>query len=236
MIFKPPLERATLIKRYKRFLADVVTQDGETTTIHCPNTGAMTGCDIPGSTVWMQRSANPKRKYPYSWELVEVTDGTLVGINTGRSNALVGEAIAGGAVSGWDPDWPRRAEVSFGEERSRVDWLLEPPNDKPWYVEVKNVTAAVDGGIAAFPDAVTTRGTRHLRELTRLVCSGGANAALVFCVQRSDVVKVRPAHEIDPDYAAALRVAYEAGVRVLALRARISQEQSFLDTAIDVLV
>ena len=236
MIFKPPLERATLIKRYKRFLADVVTQDGKTTTIHCPNTGAMTGCDIPGSTVWMQRSANPKRKYPYSWELVEVTDGTLVGINTGRSNALVGEAIAGGAVSGWDPDWPRRAEVSFGEERSRVDWLLEPPNDKPWYVEVKNVTAAVDGGIAAFPDAVTTRGTRHLRELTRLVSSGVANAALVFCVQRSDVVKVRPAHEIDPDYAAALRVADEAGVRVLALRARISQEQSFLDTAIDVLV
>ena len=127
-------------------------------------------------------------------------------------------------------------EVSFGEERSRVDWLLEPPNDKPWYVEVKNVTAAVDGGIAAFPDAVTTRGTRHLRELTRLVSSGVANAALVFCVQRSDVVKVRPAHEIDPDYAAALKVADEAGVRVLALRARISQEQSFLDTAIDVLV
>ncbi len=236
MIFHPPLERATLVKRYKRFLADVITQEGETTTIHCPNTGAMTGCNVPGSTVWMQRSANPKRKYPYSWELVEVAGGTLVGINTGRSNALVGEAIANGLVSLWDPNWPRRAEVRFGEERSRVDWRLDPPDDKPWYIEVKNVTAAVDGGVAAFPDAVTTRGTRHLRELTRLTLSGAANAALVFCVQRPDVMKVRAAQEIDPEYATALKTAYKAGVRVLALRASISHEQSLLDTAIEVLV
>ena len=134
-----------------------------------------------------------------------------MGINTGRSNALVGEAIAGGAVSGWIPIELRRAEVSFGEERSRVDWLPEPPNDKPWYVEVKNVTAAVDGGIAAFPDAVTTRGTRHLRELTRLVSSVGRERGTGFLRSAAGRVKVRPAHEIDPDYAAALKVAERRG-------------------------
>ena len=185
MIFNPPLERATLVKRYKRFLADVTTQEGETTTIHCPNTGAMTGCNVPGSTVWMQRSANPKRKYPYSWELVEVAGGTLVGINTGRSNALVGEAIANGLVSLWDPNWPRRAEVRFGEERSRVDWRLDPPDDKPWYIEVKNVTAA---------NALATHGADLFEKEDGKRAQGKDKISdKIFEIERRLLVKRRPA-------------------------------------------
>jgi sugar fermentation stimulation protein A len=164
--FSEPLIAGTLVRRYKRFLADVVLEDGTALTAHCPNTGSMLGCQTPGSRVWLSLSDNPKRKYAHTWELVELDGGALVGINTGRSNALVREAIESGLMGelgGYDEIRP---EVRYGDENSRVDFLLTGTNGA-CYVEVKNVTAAVREGIALFPDAVSTRAARHLRELLR---------------------------------------------------------------------
>ena len=218
MRFSEPLVAATLVRRYKRFLVDVVLDDGTALTAHCPNTGSLLGCQAPGSRVWLSRSDNPKRKYAHTWELVEVDDGVLVGVNTGRSNALVREAIESGVIeelAGYDD---LRAEVRYGEEGSRADFLLTR-SDESCYLEVKNVTAAVDDGIALFPDAVSVRGTRHLRELMGTLRCDGRRAVLCFCVQRADVGEVRPADAIDPDYGSTLRQALDAGVEVIAYRA-----------------
>ncbi len=221
--FPVPLLGARLVKRYKRFLADVTLDDGTALTAHCPNTGSMLGCHTPGSRVWLSRSDNPKRKYAHTWELVELDGGALVGINTGRSNALVREAIESGVIgelAGYDEIRP---EVRYGNENSRVDFLLTG-DQVPCYLEVKNVTAAVDEGIALFPDAVSVRGTRHLRELIATLGDGGQRAVLCFCVQRPDVGEVRPADDIDPDYGRTLREALGAGVEVIAYRAKLSPE------------
>lgn len=218
MRFSEALVAATLVRRYKRFLVDVVLDDGTALTAHCPNTGSLLGCQTPGSRVWLSRSDNPKRKYAHTWELVEVDGGVLVGVNTGRSNALVREAIESGVIeelAGYDDV---RAEVRYGEEGSRADFLLTR-SDESCYLEVKNVTAAVDDGIALFPDAVSVRGTRHLRELIGTLRRDGLRAVLCFCVQRADVGEVRPADAIDPDYGSTLREALEAGVEVIAYRA-----------------
>ena len=221
--FPVPLLGARLVKRYKRFLADVTLDDGTALTAHCPNTGSMLGCHTPGSRVWLSRSDNPKRKYAHTWELVELDGGALVGINTGRSNALVREAIESGVIgelAGYDEIRP---EVRYGNENSRVDFLLTGDHGA-CYLEVKNVTAAVDEGIALFPDAVSVRGTRHLRELIATLGDGGQRAVLCFCVQRPDVREVRPADDIDPDYGRTLREALGAGVEVIAYRAKLSPE------------
>jgi sugar fermentation stimulation protein A len=224
--FPVPLVGARLIKRYKRFLADVTLDDGTALTAHCPNTGSLLGCHTPGSRVWLSRSDNPKRKYAYTWELVDLGDGALVGVNTGRSNALVREAIESGIIvelAGYDEIRP---EVCYGDENSRVDFLLTG-GDGACYLEVKNVTAAVDEGIALFPDAVSTRGTRHLRELIRTLGDGShadQRAVLCYCVQRCDVREVRPADDIDPDYGRTLREALDAGVEVIAYRAEVNPE------------
>ncbi|TFH48490.1 MAG: DNA/RNA nuclease SfsA [Lysobacterales bacterium] len=223
MRFAAPLISARLIRRYKRFLADVTLDDGTALTAHCPNTGSMLGCQTPGSKVWLSRSDNPKRKYAHTWELVELAGGALVGVNTGRSNALVGEAIESGLIgelAGYDGIRP---EVRYGIENSRADFLLTRSTGI-CYVEVKNVTAAVDEGIALFPDAVSTRGTRHLRELMGVVREAGHRAVLCYCVQRSDVREVRPADDIDPDYGRTLREALSAGVEVIAYRAKLNPE------------
>lgn len=219
MKYPSPLFPATLLRRYKRFLADVAFPDGSQTTVHCPNTGSMLGCSFPGSRIWLSRASNPKRKYPYTWELVELKGGTLVGINTTLSNHLVREAVDRGRLPGLGAVESVRQEVRFGRESSRVDLLVKSPHGLA-YVEVKNVTAAVEDGIAVFPDAVTTRGRRHLRELAGVVRDGHA-AVLVFCVQREDVREVRPADQIDPEYGAALRAAIAAGVQAVALRATV---------------
>ena len=223
MRFPVPLLAGRLSKRYKRFLADVVLDDGRALTAHCPNTGSMLGCQQPGSRVWLSESDNPKRKYPHTWELVELAGGVLVGINTGRANALVREAIESGLIgelAGYDEI---RAEVRYGNENSRIDFLLTG-NEGSCYVEVKNVTAAVDEGIAVFPDAVSTRGTKHLRELMDTARHVGRRAVLCYCVQRSDVGEVRPADEIDPDYGRTLREALDGGVEVIAYRAEIDPQ------------
>ncbi len=236
MRFPVPLLAARLVKRYKRFLVDVTLDDGAALTAHCPNTGSLLGCHTPGSRVWLSRSDNPKRKYAHTWELVELEDGVLVGVNTGRSNALVREAIESGLISelaGYDEIRP---EVRYGDENSRADFLLTG-GDGACYVEVKNVTAVVDPGIALFPDAVSTRGTKHLRELIRMLGSGGQRrrrALLCFCVQRADVREVRPADQIDPDYGRTLREALDAGVEVVAYRATVDPEAVALAECIPV--
>ena len=219
MHFSTPLLEARLLRRYQRFLADVETADGRVITAHCPNTGSMQGCKEPGSRVWLSPASNPARKLAWTWELVETAPGVLVGVHTGRSNTLVREAIELGrvpALRGYDAIRP---EVKYGEG-SRIDFLLQGPGRPDCYVEVKNVTAAVEGRIGYFPDAVTTRGARHLREMSAMVVAGH-RAVLVFCVQREDVDAVRPADHIDPDYGRALRAALAAGVEVLALGARM---------------
>lgn len=225
MKFDPPLVEGVLKRRYKRFLADVDLSGGEVITAHCPNTGSLMGCLEPGSKVWLSRSEKPHRKYPYTWELVQAAGRVTVGINTGLSNILVREALESGVIAELKGYASIRKEVRFGDENSRVDLLLEDHVQLPrCYLEVKNVTAAVDGGVALFPDAVSVRGTRHLRELSRVVESG-ARAALCFCVQRSDVGEVRPADQIDPRYGKALREAIASGVEVMAYRARVSPKE-----------
>jgi len=219
MHFPKPLIEARLLRRYQRFLVDVETADGQLLTAHCPNTGSMQGCKAPGSRVWLSPATNPARKLAWTWELVETAPGVIVGVHTGRSNALVREAIELGRVPemlGYDAIRP---EVKYGEG-SRIDFLLQGAGRPDCYLEVKNVTAAVEGRIGYFPDAVTTRGARHLREMSAMVAAGH-RAVLVFCVQRGDVDAVRPADHIDPDYGRALRAALAAGVEVLALGARM---------------
>ena len=221
MLLPSPLAVGRLIKRYRRFLADVELEDGTSVTAHCPNTGSMLGCAEPGSRVWLSRSANPKRKYPFTWELVEVGGSVLVGINTVRSNALVREAVEDGIIRELAGYASIRSEIRYGGEGSRADLLLTGGDGRPCFVEVKNVTAAVSGGIAVFPDAVTVRGTKHLRELTGVVADGG-RAVLCFSVQRGDAREVRPADDIDPVYGRTLREALAAGVEAVAYRAEVS--------------
>lgn len=227
MRFDPPLQGARLERRYKRFLADVVLPDGERLTAHCPNTGSMLGCADPGMRVWLSRAANPARKYAWTWELVEALPGVLVGIHTGRTNALVREGIHAGVITELHGYGTLKGEVMAGEG-FRVDFLLQGHTDRPdCYLEVKNVTAAVQDGIALFPDAVSERASRHLRELMEKV-RAGHRAALCFCVQRDDVAEVRPADSIDPVYGRTLREAAANGVEILAYVARMSPEDAML--------
>jgi len=225
--FEPPLQEARLERRYKRFLADVVRPDGQRLTIHCPNTGSMLGCADPGMRIWMSRAENLARKYAWTWELVEALPGVLVGIHTGRTNSLVREAIGKGLVGGLEGYGTLQGEVMAGEG-FRVDFLLSGHATEPdCYLEVKNVTAAVQDGVALFPDAVSERASRHLRELMEKVATG-KRAMLCFCVQRDDVREVRPADSIDPVYGLTLREAMAAGVMVKAYVARMSPEQAEL--------
>lgn len=227
MRFDPPLQGARLERRYKRFLADVVLPGGEQLTVHCPNTGGMLGCADPGMRVWLSRASNPARKYAWTWELVEALPGVLVGIHTGRTNALVREGIRAGVITEFHGYGALKGEVMAGEG-FRVDFLLQGHADQPdCYLEVKNVTAAVQDGIALFPDAVSERASRHLRELMAKVRTGH-RAALCFCVQRDDMTEVRPADAIDPIYGRTLREAAANGVQILAYAARMSPEEAVL--------
>ena len=233
MRFSRPLVEGRLLRRYKRFLADIQLPEGVVTAA-CPNTGSMMGCCEAGSRVWLSESDSSTRKYRHTWELVEVGK-TLIGINTGLPNALVSEAIAAGTVRELAGYASMRREVAFGAERSRVDLLLEDPARPPCYVEVKNVTAAANRGVALFPDCVSERGARHLRELARLPAQG-LRPVQLYCVQRGDVGEVRPADGIDYEYGQALRAAIAAGVEVLAYRARITPEEIRLEERIPVVV
>ena len=233
MRFASRLVEGRLIRRYKRFLADVQLA-GEVVTAACPNTGSMMGCAEPGSRVWLSEHDSATRKYRHTWELVEVSGRrpVLVGINTAKPNALVAEAIAEGAIPELAGYLNVRREVPFGEERSRVDFVLEG-DCEPCYVEVKNVTAAASKGVALFPDCVSERGSRHLRELMRLKAVG-LRPVQLYCVQRGDVNEVRPADGIDHEYGRTLREAIAAGVEVLAYRACVTPEEIRIAKRIEV--
>jgi sugar fermentation stimulation protein A len=227
----PPLVAGTLIKRYKRFLADVLLADGSEVTVHCPNSGSMKGCATPGSRVFLSRSPNLKRKYPLGWELVE-TNGFWAGINTGLPNYLTREAIENGTVLELQGYTTIRPEVPYGQH-SRIDLLLEGPTGR-CYVEVKNVTL-VEGNRALFPDAVTTRGQKHLLELMRVVREGD-RGVIFFTVQRRDGDSVSPADLIDPEYGRLLRLALDNGVEALAYRALVTPEEIVLTERLPVIV
>lgn len=227
--FSSSLIHATLIRRYKRFLADVVLESGEQVTVHTPNTGTMLGCADPGSRVWLQDSGNPTRKYPLGWELSTADSGTLIGVNTHLANQLVQEGIETGVLAELQGYQSLRREVRYGKEGSRIDLLLQHAARPACYVEVKNVTLLRNPGVAAFPDAVSQRGSKHLRELAGLVRQG-YRAVLLFCVQRADAEVVEPARDIDPVYADTLVQAVEQGVEVLAYRAHVTPAEITLQT------
>ena len=219
-----PLLSGRLLRHYKRFLADVRLADGQTITAHCPNTGAMLGCQATGSPVWLSESDNPRRRYRHTWEIVETDGGVLVGIHTGRTNTLAAEAVSAGMLDDVLPGRSARREVSVAEQGCRIDFLIEGAERPSCYLEVKNVTAAVENGVALFPDAVSDRAVRHLDTLVRLV-EKGYGAAICFCVQRADVRVVRPAAEIHPGYAVALKRAVDAGVATVGFRCRVSPDR-----------
>ncbi|MFV8571852.1 DNA/RNA nuclease SfsA [Marinobacter sp. SBS5] len=220
MKFSEPLIEGRLIRRYKRFLADVRLPEGEEVIAHCPNTGSMLNCQPENARVWLSESDNPKRKLRYTWELVETSPGEIACVNTGRPNAQAKHAIEAGVVSELDGYSQCRTEVRYGEEKSRIDLLLSGHEREPdAWVEVKNVTLG-EGGQGYFPDAVTVRGQKHLRELMAQVANGD-RAVLFFVVNHTGIEEVRPADHIDPRYGQLLRQAVEAGVEVLAYRAAL---------------
>ncbi|HZX15870.1 MAG TPA: DNA/RNA nuclease SfsA [Pseudomonas sp.] len=235
MQFDPPLEEGRLLRRYKRFLADIETTSGELLCIHCPNTGSMLNCMAENSKVWFSRSNDPKRKLPGTWEIGETPHGRLAVINTGRANALVEEALRAGLIAELNGFTSLKREVAYGQERSRIDFRLDYPTGAA-FVEVKSVTLGFEGiRVAAFPDARTERGSKHLRELA-VLAREGIRAVQLYCVNLTDIDAVRPAEEIDPAYAAALREAVSAGVEVLAYGAAISAQGVQLIRRLDVLL
>lgn len=236
MKFAHPLVPGILIQRYKRFLADVTTAGGVTVTANCPNTGSMLGLTKPGSKVWLSESDSPTRKYRHTWEMIETDLGLgphLVGINTGRPNALVTEAIQAGTITELEGYSTLRREVKYGLN-SRIDVLLSGGRDqRDCYVEVKNVHLMRESGLAEFPDCKTERGAKHLRELANMVAEGH-RAVMVFLVQRSDAESFKLAGDIDPAYAAAFQTALASGVEMLCYRCELSPTNIAVEKRIEI--
>jgi sugar fermentation stimulation protein A len=232
----PPLLRGTLIQRYKRFLADVRLDDGRLVTATCPNTGSMLGLCTPGSAVWLSRSDNPTRRYPFTWELVQADLGRgplLVGINTGHPNKLVAEAVAAGRIRALAGYPALRREVKYGRN-SRIDLLLECAKKGLCYVEIKNVHLSRRHGLAEFPDSVTARGVKHLAEMSEMVRQGH-RAVMVFLIQRGEARRLALARDIDPAYGAAFDAARGAGVEAIALRCRMGTDEIAVDRPVPIL-
>ncbi len=211
---------AKLIKRYKRFLTDVTLPDNTETTIHCANTGAMKGCGQPGDTIWYSKSNNLKRKYPLSWEVIQDQNNNFICVNTLRANQLVEEALQQGVIKEVNTFDNLKREVKYGTENSRVDFFTSSKNTPDTFIEVKSVTL-LEQSQGYFPDTVTTRGQKHLRELIAMV-NKGHRAILLFAVLNSGINNVRAARHIDPIYAKLLREANEAGVEIIAYKAEFN--------------
>ncbi|MBL0710335.1 MAG: DNA/RNA nuclease SfsA [Colwellia sp.] len=226
MIFSSPLQKAILIKRYKRFLADVILTDGTETTIHVANTGAMTGCAESGDTVWYSTSDNPKRKYPFSWELCEKPNGDMICVNTIKANQLVEEAITNNVIPELAGYKYLKREVKYGNENSKIDFLLSDGDSAPEkpkaYIEVKSVTLLKDGQ-GYFPDATTVRGQKHLRELME-IAKTGQRAVLLFAILHEGIYSVKPAIHVDKKYTELLYLAEKSGVEIIAYKASISSD------------
>lgn len=230
MKFPAPLIRGRLIKRYKRFLADITLDDGRELTATCPNTGSMLGLTAPGSAVWLSKSDSPTRKYAHTWELIENDLGAgpqLVGINTNHPNKIVAEAIEAKKIPELKGFASLKREVKYGVS-SRIDILLDDPAKGLAYVEIKNVHLMRTSGLAEFPDSVTERGVKHLHELAAMVAAGH-RAVMVYLIQRADAENLAFAADIDPSYAAALQAARQAGVETLAYRCRMTLDGIELD-------
>lgn len=232
MQFDPPLERVTLLRRYKRFMADVRRQDGSEITVHCPNTGSMKNCVLPGveQAALISDSGNPKRKYRHTLEAVQVAHGHWAGVNTARTNALVEEAVRAVLIPELDPCSGVEREVKCGD--SRFDLALGERSEPHTFIEVKNVTLGPgpddeDDGVIAFPDSVTERGQKHLQTLMQVVASG-KRAVLFFCVQHSGASAARPADEIDRRYGELLREAKQSGVEILAWQVSLQPDEFML--------
>lgn len=226
MKFPTPLIRGRLVRRYKRFLADVELASGEQITATCANTGSMRGLVTPGASVWLSVSDSPTRKYPHTWEMVEADLGqgpVLVGINTNHPNRLVAEAVANGDIPEIAGYATLRREVKYGLS-SRIDLLLEDPAKGLAYVEIKNVHLSRTAGLAEFPDSVTERGTKHLSELASMV-GAGHRAVMVYLIQRADAERFTLAADIDPRYAAAFAEAQAAGVEAIAYACHLTPEE-----------
>ncbi len=222
MDYPRPLIRATLVQRYKRFLADVKLENGETVTAHCANPGSMAGLKDPGLTVWLEPNDNPKRKLRYSWELAELPDGNLVCVNTAMANKIVAEALHARKIPALAPYPDIRPEVKYGQS-SRIDFLLRAKDLPDCYLEVKSVTLSRRPGLAEFPDSVTKRGTKHLQELAAMVAAG-QRAMMLYLVQHSGAQRFTLARDIDPAYAEAFAKARAAGVEVLCYATDLSHK------------
>ena len=219
----PPLLPGRLINRYKRFFADIELDNGDLITAHCPNTGPMTGISTVGSPVMVSRSDNPKRKLAYTWELIQVQDTvpTWVGVNTALPNRVVRRLLEQKCLPDLAQFTALRSEVPYGQEKSRVDFMLTTAQDKPIYLEVKSTTWA-KGTLALFPDTVTTRGQKHLRELQAL--SAAARVCMLYFINRGDCTTFAPGDCADPTYGKLLREAIAQGLEVYPCRFEVTPE------------
>ncbi len=232
MRFRAPLVRGHLVQRYKRFLADIILEDGTLITAHCANPGAMLGLKTPGSVVWLAPAVNPKAKLAWSWELIEADlpgGSQLVGINTAHPNRLAEEAILDGTVSELSGYASLRREVAYGTN-SRVDMLLTAPDRPDCYVEVKNCHLMREAGLAEFPDSITSRGAKHLAELAHMVATGH-RAVMVFVVQMQ-ADRFSLAEDLDPAYAKAFALAAAAGVETIVYGCAITKDEIRVDRRI----
>jgi sugar fermentation stimulation protein A len=220
MRFSSRLVRGTLLRRYQRFLADVILETGETITAACANTGAMLGLTEPGSAVYLSRSDSPTRKYPHSWEMVEIAGIGLVGVNTANPNRIAAEAIRAGMIPALGGYSSLRGEVKYGRN-SRIDILLEGEGRPPCYVEVKNAHLFRGPGLCEFPDCPTARGTKHLEELARAVAEG-QRAVMLYLIQAAHPTRFALAPDLDPTYFKAFKRARKAGVEAFALSCHVS--------------
>lgn len=232
MDFHAPLLRGTLIRRYKRFMADVTLETGEVVTAHCANTGAMLGVQDIGAEVWLSPARNPERKLKYTWEMIRIGEG-LVGINTGHPNRIVAEAIEHGLVPELAGYGTIRREVKYGRN-SRIDLLLQDEVRPDCYVEIKNVHLMRETGIAEFPDSVSSRAAKHQGELADMVAAG-ARAVTFYLCQREDCDRFRLADDIDPDYAAASKSAKARGVEAVCYACALTPSGIVVSRALAVL-
>ena len=231
--FHTPLLKGTLVKRYKRFFADVTLDNGDLITAHNPNTGKMTGCAEPGFTAWVQPNSDPKRKLKYTLEMVQNKDMEWIGVNTHRANSIVKDALQRGLISEITDVASISPEVKYGEENSKIDFLITHTDQTQTYLEVKSVTLKnPESTQGYFPDTISTRAHKHCRELTTLKQSTTARTIMLYLVQHSGIQSVSPATHIDPKYTECVNIASDAGVEFLVYNCTMSEENIYINQSL----